>query len=138
MTHTTGPQDMPKANTYSLATTSATGPAAPLNRGWPSLSSGAVPKITASVPGVTAMPTGPISSSGRRPKRSIVAPRPRCVGVVGKARVDLEGDPPVTALSDLVHRAQQVAHRAHVMGGDQEHGLGGGDIEGGKAWSCSS
>ena len=69
-THTTGPQDIPKATTNRFAATSAMGPCAPLSCGTPS-TCGAVPKMNAMVANVTAMPADPISSNGLRPILSI-------------------------------------------------------------------
>src|SRR5450755_2094493 len=71
-THTTGPQDIPNANTTTLAAISATGSATPVRTGKPPFNV-AVPNTTASVPRVTAIPIEPIISSGLRPKRSIEA-----------------------------------------------------------------
>src|ERR1035441_7898976 len=75
-THTTGPQDIPNANTNTLAAISAIGLAAPVRTGRGPIGpafSAAVPNTTASAPSVTAMPIEPIISSGLRPKRSIEA-----------------------------------------------------------------
>jgi hypothetical protein len=72
-THTTGPHDMPNATTNRFAAIRAMGPVTSVSTGAPSAFSGAVPKTTASVPSVIAIPTEPISSSGRRPKRSTLA-----------------------------------------------------------------
>src|SRR5690242_7977315 len=66
-THTTGPHDMPKAMTNTLAATSATGPATSPRNGLPAASSDAVPKMTDIVINETAMPVEPINSSGLRP-----------------------------------------------------------------------
>ena len=71
-THTTGPQDIPNDTTNRFAAISATGPATSPSWGWPS-TSGAVPKITAMVPSVTAIPVEPTRSSGLRPTLSISA-----------------------------------------------------------------
>ena len=71
-THTTGPQDMPKATTNKFAATRAMGPSAPLSCGMPS-TCGAVPKMNAIVANVTAIPAEPTSSSGLRPILSISA-----------------------------------------------------------------
>src|ERR1017187_532943 len=65
-THTTGPQDIPNANTNTLAANSAIGAAAPCSTGRPFFSV-AVPNTTANAPRLTAMPTEPIISSGLRP-----------------------------------------------------------------------
>src|ERR1700694_5802800 len=77
-THTTGPHDIPNANTYTLAASSATGLAAPVSTGMPPFSV-AVPNTTVSAPRGTAMPIEPIISSGLRPKRSIEAIATRVV-----------------------------------------------------------
>src|SRR5450755_535253 len=77
-THTTGPHDIPNANTYTLAAISATGLAIPVSTGMPPFSV-AVPNTTASVARVMAMPIEPIISSGLRPKRSIEAIATRVV-----------------------------------------------------------
>ena len=45
------------------------------------------------------------------------------IGVVGKARIDLDGDPAVEAAGDVVHRAQHVARVANVGGREFEHRL---------------
>src|ERR1035437_3876599 len=72
-THTTGPQDIPNANTNTLAAISAIGLAAPVRTDsapiGPEPFSVAVPNTTASAPSVTAMPIEPIISSGLRPKQ---------------------------------------------------------------------
>src|SRR4051812_17161038 len=73
ITHTTGPQDIPKKNTKALAATSASGPAAPCRTGWPSAPVAAVPKITAITPSVTVIPADPTSRRGFRPTLSISA-----------------------------------------------------------------
>src|ERR1035437_2351225 len=82
-THTTGPQDIPNANTNTLAGIGATGWAAPGRTGSPPIGpepfSVAVPNTPASAPSVTAMPIEPIISSGLRPKRSIEAIATRVV-----------------------------------------------------------
>src|SRR5450755_3960020 len=81
-THTTGPQDIPNANTNTLAAISAIGLATPVSTGRGPVGlafSVAVPNTTASVPRVTTMPIEPIISSGLRPKRSIEAIATRVV-----------------------------------------------------------
>src|ERR1017187_6227047 len=75
-THTTGPQDIPNANTNTLAAISAIGLAAPVRTGIGPIGpafSAAVPNTTASAPSVTAMPIEPIISSGLRAERAIQA-----------------------------------------------------------------
>ena len=84
-THTTGPHDMPNATTNRLAATSAMGPSAPLSCGVPS-TCGAVPKMTAMVVSVTAMPAEPMSSSGFRPIRSI---NEMAISVVAMLTIDV-------------------------------------------------
>src|ERR1017187_219797 len=83
-THTTGPQDIPNANTNTLAAISAIGLGAPGRTGsapiGPEPFSVAVPNTTASAPRVTAMPIEPIISSGLRPKRAVEAIGTRGVG----------------------------------------------------------
>src|SRR5450755_2261855 len=81
-THTTGPQDIPNANTYTLAAISATGLATPVSTGIGPIGpvfSVAVPNTIASAPSVTNIPIEPMISSGLRPKRSIEAIATRVV-----------------------------------------------------------
>ena len=53
-------------------------------------------------------------------------------GVVGQARVDLDGDPAVLAAGGVVDRAQDVGGVADVRGGDHPHGLLDGHLAGGE------
>ncbi len=46
----------------------------------------------------------------------------RAVGVVGQARIDLDRHPPVDAVGLLVHRREDVAGVAYVVGGDRADG----------------
>ena len=54
------------------------------------------------------------------------------VGVVGQVRVDLDGHAAVAPVAVLVDRCEQVADRADVVGGQQPHGLGDRNVEGGQ------
>src|SRR5882757_790119 len=71
ITQTTGPQEQPKNTTNRLNATTAIGPAPP-RCGSPS-TTGAVPKMIASVSRQTNWPAAPTSSSGLRPIRSTSA-----------------------------------------------------------------
>ena len=70
ITHITGPQEKPKANTNRLAANNATTAAMPTGWGEP-LTTEAPAKTQLIEPRVRVMTTEPINSSGLRPMRSI-------------------------------------------------------------------
>src|SRR5690606_37741821 len=71
-THTTGPHEKPKQQTYRLAAISAMTAGVPVSLSWPS-TTGTPQKMIDTVASVMIIPADPSSSSGLRPILSITA-----------------------------------------------------------------